>query len=121
MSTYAKAILSIIAAGIGILVAAVSDEVVTTAELVNVGIAVVAAVGVYAVPNVPAGPARYLKTGVALLGAVLAAIASFLTDGITSSEWLQIALAGLAAVGVYVVPNTPEASHPLEPSAETTQ
>lgn len=106
-SHYAKSILAIAAAAIGILVAALADNTVTTAELVNVGIAVVTAVGVYLIPNLPAGPARYFKSGVALLGAALTALASFITDGVTTAEWLQIALAALAAIGVYVVPNGP--------------
>jgi hypothetical protein len=105
INRYAKTILAIIAAGLGILTAALSDDVVTPAELVNVAIAVVTAVGVYLVPNTPATAARTLKTIVAAGGAALTALSSALTDGVTTGEWLQIALAALAAVGVYVVPN----------------
>ncbi len=105
VTNYSKSILAIVAAGIAVVVAALSDGTVTPSEMVNVAIAMVTAVGVYLVPNLPSGPAKYFKTGVAILGAALAALVSFITDGVSLSEWLQIALAALAAIGVYVVPN----------------
>ncbi|WP_382307261.1 hypothetical protein [Herbiconiux sp. UC225_62] len=107
LTTYSKSILLIIASAVTILVAALSDNVVTIAELVNVGIAIITAVGVYLVPNLDQGVARYFKFIVAILGAALTALASVLSNGVTTAEWLQILLAGLAAVGVVIVPNTP--------------
>lgn len=107
LTTYSKAVLMIIASAVTILVAALSDNVVTVSELVNVAIAIVTAIGVYLVPNLADGAARYLKFGVAIVGAALVALSSALTDGVTISEWLQILLAALAAIGVVIVPNTP--------------
>ncbi|WP_066041881.1 hypothetical protein [Herbiconiux solani] len=107
LTTYAKSILTIIASAVTILIAALSDNVVTVPELVNVAIAIVTAVGVYLVPNLDDGLARYFKFIVAILGAALTALASVLTDGVTGAEWLQIFLAALAAIGVAVVPNAP--------------
>lgn len=107
---YAKAIVSILAAGLGILTAALSDGKVSPVEFVNVAIAIVTAVGVYLIPNLPDGPARVAKTIVAFSGAVLTALVTVLGnvagwDGVAASDWLTVLLAGLGAVGVYVIPN----------------
>jgi hypothetical protein len=107
MTLYAKSVLAIVAAAIGILVTGLSDNVLTPTELTNVAIVIVTALGVYLVPNLPEGPAKYLKFAVALLGAALVTLSSLLDGGVTTSEWLQVALAALTALGVYVVPNTP--------------
>jgi len=107
MILYTKSLLAIVAAALGILVTGLADDVLTAAELTNVAIAIVTALGVYLVPNLPSGPAAYLKFAVALLGAALVALSSFLDGGVSTSEWLQVALAGLTAIGVYVVPNIP--------------
>lgn len=107
LTTYSKSILMIIASAVTVLVAALSDNVVTVPELVNVAIAIVTAVGVYLVPNLDSGLARYFKFIVALIGAALVSLSSVLTDGVTSAEWLQILLAALAAIGVVIVPNKP--------------
>lgn len=105
MKLYAKSLLYVLLAIAGVLVTALADSVVTTSELINVGIIGVGAVGVYVVPNSPEGVARFLKTAVAFVAAALVALASFLSDGITASEWLQIAVAAFAGIGVYIIPN----------------
>ncbi|MEU4016169.1 hypothetical protein AB0E56_13000 [Microbacterium sp. NPDC028030] len=105
MKLYAKSLLYVLLAIAGVLVTALTDNIVTTSELVNVGIVGVGAVGVYVVPNSPEGVARFLKTAVAFVAAALVALSSFLTDGITTSEWLQIAVAAFAGIGVYIIPN----------------
>lgn len=110
MKLYAKSLLYVLLAIAGVLVTALTDNVVTTAELVNVGIIGVGAVGIYVVPNAPEGAARFMKTGVAFVAAALVALASFLSDGITTSEWLQIAVAAFAGIGVYIIPNESPAS-----------
>jgi hypothetical protein len=101
ISHYAKAIVYIALAVVGVLVTALTDDVVTTSELVNVAIIGVGAVATYLVPNLPEGPGGFLKAVVAV------ALQSFLTDGITTAEWLQIAVAAFAGIGVYIVPNEP--------------
>lgn len=107
MKLYAKSLLYVLLAVAGVLVTALTDNIVTTPELVNVGIIGVGAVGIYVVPNAPEGAARFLKTAVAFIAAALVALASFLSDGITTSEWLQIAVAAFAGIGVYIIPNEP--------------
>lgn len=108
IGTYAKALLAILAAGLVVLAAAITDDDVSSPELVNVGIAIVTAIGVYLIPNLPEGRGvrGYAKGAVAFLGAALAALASFLSDGVTNAEWVLIALAALGAIGVTIVPNT---------------
>jgi hypothetical protein len=108
MKQYAKSLLYVLLAIAGVLVTALTDSVVTTGELVNVGIIGVGAVGVYVVPNAPEGVARFMKTAVAFIAAALVALSSFLSDGITVSEWLQIAIAAFAGIGVYIIPNETE-------------
>lgn len=110
MKLYAKSLLYVLLAVAGVLVTAMADDIVTTAEIVNVGIIGLGAVGVYLVPNLPTGVAKYGKTAVAFLTAALVALTSFLTDGITTSEWLQIAIAAFAGIGVYIVPNESNAT-----------
>lgn len=51
---------------------------------------------------------KIAKFVVAAAMAALVVVASAITDNvITPSEWVAIALAGLSALGVYVVPNKP--------------
>ena len=98
---------------VGVLVTALTDDIITTAELVNVAIIGVGAVATYLAPNLPSGAGSVLKTIVAFIAAGLVALQSFLTGGITTSEWLQIAVAAFAGIGVYVVPNEPKKSYDL--------
>jgi D-arabinose 1-dehydrogenase-like Zn-dependent alcohol dehydrogenase len=51
---------------------------------------------------------KYAKAIVAVLIAALTVVYTAVTDGaITGQEWVQIALAGLGALGVYAIPNAP--------------
>lgn len=107
---YAKSIVMVIAAGIGILTAALSDGVVSATEFVNIAIAIVTAVGVYIIPNLEAGVGSIAKFLVAAVGAGLQALIVVLGDNlgwvdVSTSDWLNVLLASLAAVGLYIVPN----------------
>lgn len=104
---YAKAILYIALAAVTFLVTALSDNRIDVSELINLGIILVGAVGVYLVPNMAGDWRNYLKAGAAFLGAGLVALLSFLTDGVTLAEWLQVGIAALAGIGVTIVPNEP--------------
>lgn len=103
---YGKSITYIILAAVTFLVTALSDNTVSGEELVNLAVVIVGAIGVYAIPNFPEGVAKYVKTGVTLATAGLMALLSFWSDGITTTEWLQIGVAALSAIGVFIVPNT---------------
>jgi hypothetical protein len=102
---YAKSLLYIALAAVTFLVTALADSVIETQELINLGIILAGAIGVYLVPNLPDSVAKYGKGAVAVATAALIAILSFLGDGISTSEWLQVGIAALAAIGVVIVPN----------------
>jgi hypothetical protein len=50
---------------------------------------------------------KYKKAAGVLLVAVLAVLASVITDGITAKEWTVVAGVGLASFGTSIVPNLP--------------
>ncbi|WP_022886349.1 hypothetical protein [Glaciibacter superstes] len=107
---YAKAIGQIIAAAVIILVAALSDGVISPVEFVNIIIALFTAAGVYLVPNLDTGIRAYAKAIVSVIGAALAALVLILSPGIgfgqvALADWLTVALAALAALGIGIVPN----------------
>ncbi|URP22238.1 membrane protein [Microbacterium phage Big4] len=112
LSHYSKAITYIAMAALTFLVTALSDNVLSVDEVLNLVVIVLGAIGVYLVPNFPEGAAKVAKTGVAFLTAAVVAALSFLTGGIEITEWIQIVLAAFAAVGVYIVPNGPENPEP---------
>lgn len=102
---YMKFILAVVATVIsGIVVAMTGDSVISNVEWVNISIAGVGACAVFAAPNVPG--AMYTKSILAALTAALTLMTSFITDGVSTSEWLQIGVAVLGALGVYAVPNS---------------
>lgn len=104
MGTYAKSVLAVIAAGISAaIVALTGDAVFDDVEYINVAIAVVTAAAVFTGPNVRG--ANVTKSVLAVLGAVLTLAVNLIADGITVSEWLQLGMAALGALGVYFVPN----------------
>lgn len=54
---------------------------------------------------------KYAKFLVAAGVAGLTALAAAITDDhVTNAEWIAIGLAGLGALGVYLVPNKPEST-----------
>lgn len=73
-------------------------------EQINCLIIGLGAVGVLGAGNLPEGVWRYTKFFVSVATAVFVALASFLTDGVSGPEWVQVAIAGLAAVGVRQLP-----------------
>lgn len=76
---------------------------------INVVILVAGAVQVYNAPNVTWWPAaKTVAAGVSAGGVVLV---SFVGDGVTLGEGVQVAIAVLAAVGVYRVPNAATGRH----------
>lgn len=107
LKQYSKALIYIALAAVAFLVTAVSDNTLTIEETLNLAVIVLGAVGVYLVPNLQAGPGAYAKSGIAFLTAAIVAVLSFLTDGVTLAEWLQVLLAAFAGIGVYIVPNEP--------------
>ena len=99
---YAKFVAMVVATILTAVVGSLTDGVFTTGEGVNVAIAGVTAAAVFTGPNIPG--ARYTKAVLAVLGAVLVALTSMLTGGISTAELAQLAVVALGAVGVYAVP-----------------
>jgi hypothetical protein len=101
---HSKAFASVLAAALGAAVVALTgDNHFSTVELINVAIAIVAAIGVAYFPNTDEAPAA--KSILAALMAVLVLATDLIAGGLNTSEWLQLALAGLGALGVWFVPN----------------
>jgi hypothetical protein len=101
---YAKALMAVVATVVSAVVAALTgDGFIGNVEWINIAIAGVAALAVFAAPNVPG--ARITKFVIAFLMAVLTLAVNLIADGITLSEWLQLLVVGLGSVGVYAIPN----------------
>lgn len=101
---YQKFIAQVVATVLAALVPALADGSLSAAEWVNVGIIGLGAVGVLGAGNLPSGVWAHTKVIVSVATAVLVALASFLTGGVNLTEWIQIAMAALGAVGVVAVP-----------------
>ena len=97
----AAAVATILSAAV---VSLTGDAVIDDVEWINIAIAGVGALAVFAAPNVPG--ARVTKAVLAVLSAVLVLLVNLIADGITMSEWMQLGVAALGALGVYSVPNT---------------
>jgi len=107
MNKYSKFVAIVIATILSAISAAlIGDNIISPQEWVNVAILGVGAAGVFAAPNVPG--AKYTKSILAVLTAVLTVLASAIIGGIGTAELVQIAIAGLGALGVYQVPNKPK-------------
>ncbi len=100
MNRYINALLMVLAGGVSVAVAALSDNHLTQAEGINIAIAVFGAAAVWLAPNLP--DAQYVKWGLAGLVAGLTAVVSFIGAGsvssLTPSEIAQVIAAAVAAV-----------------------
>jgi hypothetical protein len=106
---YGKSIAAVAAALVSAAVTALAgDQVIDAVEWVNIAIAGTTAAAVFAAPNVPG--AQFTKSVLAVLGAVLMLLTSHIVGGITATEWMQLLLAALGALGVYAAPYAPLAS-----------
>lgn len=103
---YAKSIAMVIATILSAVIASlVGDNAISAVEWVNISIAGVGAAAVFTAPNVPG--AMYVKQILAVLTAVLTLLVTVIVGGITLSEWLQLAIVALGALGVVAAPYTP--------------
>jgi hypothetical protein len=103
-----KALAALVAAVLSVIVGQLTDSQITAAEWVVIAIAFVNAINVWMVPNLPGGLGTVTKALVVVSGAVLAAVTTaVLAGGISFTEVLQLAVIGLQALLVYLVPNAP--------------
>ena len=103
MNQYLKFAAQVAATALAAIVAGLVDDSLDFGEWLNVGVMALGAVGVLGAGNLPSGVWRYTKAIVAAASAVLVLWQSLATDGMTSSEWAQLALAALGALGVLAV------------------
>ena len=102
---YAKAFAAVVATILsGVIAALAGDGVIDLQEWVNVAILAAGALAVFTAPNVPG--ARFTKAVLAVVTAVLTLAVNLIVGGLDLTEWLQLGMAALAALGVYAVPNT---------------
>jgi hypothetical protein len=101
--TYAKSLLAVLVTGIYAVVAALTDNTISTVEWISVGIALSGAAAVFTAPNVP--HAKFTKSVLAVITAVLTFFVTAVVDGVSTSEWLQVLIIAAGAIGVYAVPN----------------
>jgi len=102
---YSKFLTALFGAVIVALAAATSDSVLTSAEIAQVVLAGLGTFAVYVLPNAPGYSAAKTVVSGALAGVGLLAGWLAAGDEITTSMWLNFALAVGTAVGVFIVPN----------------
>lgn len=102
---YAKAWLVVLATVIAGVQSYLVDNSLDRVEWVQLGLLALGAFTVAVLPNLPEGVAKYTKTVVAVLTAVLSTLVTAIVGGLDASELMNLALAALAAVGVYAVAN----------------
>lgn len=109
MTQIRSLLLMVLATGLTALVAALADGHVSQPEAINILLAFLGAAVVFTAPNIPGHD--YVKWVLAALTAAAMAVASFIGSGgitaLTPSEWIQVVIAILGALGVGVFPNTP--------------
>lgn len=88
---------------LAVIAALAGDNVISSVEWINVAIVGVGAAAVFTGPNIPGAAAT--KSILSVLAAVLVILTSAITDGIQSVEIMQMVVAALGALGVYVIPN----------------
>jgi hypothetical protein len=111
MNVYAKSAMAVLVTIISAITAALTDNTIDVTEWINVAIAGAGAAAVFAAPNVPGS--LYTKAVLAVLTAVLTALVSYVSSGLSMAEIMQLVVVGLGALGVYAVPNRP-APAPVE-------
>lgn len=99
-----KTWLAAVTAVASLLVGFLDDGQLSLHEWILIGGSFAIAVQMYVVPNLDASIAKYAKGVTAFVTAVFAVLIVVLPGGVDTSEWLQVALAGLAAVGVPLLP-----------------
>lgn len=117
MTGTAKAWAQVLATVLAGLIPFIADNHLNGVELVNTLLLAFSAIAVAIVPNLTDGVAKYAKGAVAVGTAVLTLLVSLFADGsyaLNSSEWLQLGIAALGALGVIGL-SAPQ--HPASPRA----
>ena len=108
INEYAKALLHIVVVVLAAVVVYLKSGNLTPTEYVNLGILLATSIGVYWANLLPDAKFQsILKVGVAVAGAVLTSLNTFLVPGgvVNSGAIITIILAAAGALGVGVIPN----------------
>lgn len=102
MNGIGKAVSQLVATILAAVVPLLVDGSLSKLELLNLGLLLLSTLLVTVVPNLSAGVAKYAKEAVAIGLAVLTLLVTFVGAGthLGASEWIQLALAALGAIGV---------------------
>jgi len=84
---------------------AVSDDVVTGDEKIQIALIVVGGIVTYIVPNLVGGIAHFAKGITSAAIAVLTGLSGWLVDGMSTSDWWNLLIAAATAAGVLVLPS----------------
>jgi hypothetical protein len=107
MQKYGKAIIAVIVAGIVVAYQALSgDNHIEAPEWVSIAIAAATAVGVYVIPLAPS--ARWTKSALAAVLAVLQILTTAILGGLGADELLLMVITAAGALGIYIAPTTSE-------------
>jgi hypothetical protein len=102
---YSKALAAVAATVLTALLPLIVDSHLSAVEVINLCIVGASAIGVAVVPNLTGGIAKYAKLVLAVIGAVLVLLTSFISDGVLSGdEIVQLVVAAFGALGVYALP-----------------
>lgn len=101
---YAKALAVVLATVVMTLNSVLVDGV-DSVEIVQIALAGLGAFSVAFIPNLGVGAQKYSKYIVAVGFALLNVLVTAIVGGLDASELINLLLAGLAALGVYAVPN----------------
>lgn len=102
LTKYGKALAAVLAAALIALSSAVTDGHVDAGEGVSIGIAIVTAMSVWLVPNLPQSPV--IKTTVAVILAGLNAASMLIVDGWSTADTINMVIAALGVLGVLSAP-----------------
>jgi hypothetical protein len=102
-SRYGKALVAVLTAGVVAAYQALTgDQHISATEGVSVAIAAVTAVGVWWVPLIPNG--QGVKTGVAVVLAVLQVLTTAILGGVGTDEILLMLITAAGAAGIWIAP-----------------
>jgi small-conductance mechanosensitive channel len=104
-----KPIVTVFTAVVMALIGFLDDHVISSMEWLLITIVALNAITVYITPNLNAGVAKYTKAIIQFASAAVGALILFWSNGVDLSEWLQVLVAALGAIGV-VVPTAPQYS-----------
>lgn len=104
---YGKVLMQIVAAVAMALIGFLDDNFLDTVEIINCVLVALTAIGVWLVPNLTGGAAKYAKMGVAALTAGFTVLITAVSAGVDTTEWLQVLVAILGALGI-IVPSAPQ-------------